>query len=129
MTTGSKRVLIADDEENIVTSLEFLLKRAGFEVSIAADGNEALARAEADRPHLVLLDIMMPGCNGYEVCQRLRARPELADMRIVMLTARGREAEAAKGLALGADEYITKPFSTRELVARVRALLDEDGEG
>lgn len=121
----TRRILIADDEENIVLSLEFLLQQAGYEVTTAADGETALRCAIEQRPDLLLLDVMMPRRSGYEVCQELRARPELASMKIVMLTARGREAEVAKGLAMGADAYITKPFSTRELVARVRELLGE----
>lgn len=123
MTGTAPRILIADDEENIVMSLEFLLRHAGFEVLTAADGEQALEKARAERPDLVLLDVMMPRRNGYEVCQELRSQPQFAGLKIVMLTARGREAEAAKGLAVGADAYITKPFSTRELVARIKSLL------
>ena len=118
-----KKVLIADDEPNIVISLEFLLRREGFEVLVAVDGEEALARARAERPDLVLLDVMMPKMNGFDVCQALRADPELAAMRILMLTAKGRETEVSKGLGLGADAYVTKPFSTKELVMQVRSLL------
>jgi DNA-binding response OmpR family regulator len=120
----SKRVLIADDEPNIVISLEFLLQREGFDVLVAVDGEEALAKARADKPDLVLLDVMMPKMNGFDVCQALRADAELAGMRIVMLTAKGRETEVSKGLGLGADAYVTKPFSTKELVAQVRSLLE-----
>ena len=123
MNGTAPRILIADDEENIVTSLEFLLRHAGFEVLTAADGEQALQMARAERPDLVLLDVMMPRRNGYEVCQELRSQPQFAALKIVMLTARGREAEAAKGLAMGADAYITKPFSTRELVTRIKSLL------
>ncbi len=119
----TKKVLIADDEPNIVISLEFLLRREGFEVLVACDGAEALAKAQAERPDLVLLDVMMPKMNGFDVCQALRADPELAAMRVMMLTAKGRETEVSKGLGLGADAYMTKPFSTKELVARVRSLL------
>jgi DNA-binding response OmpR family regulator len=121
---AAQRILIADDEENIVISLEFLLRQAGFDVLVARDGDAALDMARSQKPDLILLDVMMPGRNGYEVCQLLREDASMAATRIVMLTARGREAEAAKGLALGADEYVTKPFSTRELVARLRELLD-----
>ncbi len=121
--TMTKKVLIADDEQNIVISLEFLLRREGFEVFVASDGEEALARLRADKPDLVLLDVMMPKMNGFDVCQAIRADPDLADMRVLMLTAKGREAEVSKGLGLGADAYMTKPFSTKELVAQVRALL------
>lgn len=120
----TKRILIADDEPNILISLEFLLKREGYEVIAVQDGAEALARVRAERPDLVILDVMMPRRNGFEVCQDLRQDPEFAGTRIMMLTAKGRAAEMSKGLALGADLYLTKPFSTRELVARVKALLE-----
>lgn len=119
----TKKVLIADDEQNIVISLDFLLRREGFEVLIAADGEEALAKIRSDRPDLVLLDVMMPKMNGFDVCQALRADPELASIRVLMLTAKGRDTEVTKGLGLGADAYMTKPFSTKELVVKVRALL------
>lgn len=119
----TKKVLIADDEQNIVISLEFLLRREGFEVFVASDGVEALAKLRAEKPDLVLLDVMMPKMNGFDVCQALRADPELAGTRVLMLTAKGRETEVSKGLGLGADAYMTKPFSTKELVVKVRALL------
>lgn len=121
----TKRILIADDEPNIVVSLEFLMQRSGYEVMAAADGEQVLRLMATFRPHLVLLDIMLPLRNGFEVCQRVRENPEWKDTRIVMLTAKGREVEVAKGLALGADVYITKPFSTKELLAAVRQLLGE----
>ncbi len=120
----AKRVLVVDDEPNIVMSLRFLMEREGFEVEVAPTGEaalEALDRAPAD---LVLLDVMMPKLDGFEVCQRIRTNPTWATTKIVMLTARGREIEREKGLALGADAYVTKPFSTRELVARVKQMLD-----
>lgn len=120
----TKKVLIADDEPNIVISLEFLLRREGFDVVVAVDGEEALNKARSERPDLVLLDVMMPKMNGFDVCQALRADPELAAMRILMLTAKGRETEVSKGLGLGADAYVTKPFSTKELVVQVRSLLE-----
>jgi DNA-binding response OmpR family regulator len=119
-----KKVLIADDEPSIVTSLEFLVHEAGYEVQVARDGEQALALVEQFVPDLILLDVMMPRTSGYEVCRRLRERPEFRHIRIVMLSARGREAEVRKGLALGADTYITKPFSSRDLMAVVGALLD-----
>lgn len=118
-----KKILIADDEENIVISLEFLMKREGFEVIVAGDGEEALQRIHDDAPDLVLLDVMMPKKSGFEVCQEVRADPALNGVRILMLTAKGRDTEVAKGLALGADGYMTKPFSTKELVTQVHALL------
>jgi len=120
----TKKILIADDEPNIVISLEFLLKREGYEIVVAHNGAEALDRVRAERPDLAILDVMMPLRNGFEVCQDLRQDPEFANLRIMMLTAKGRDTEVSKGLALGADVYITKPFSTRELVAQVKALID-----
>jgi DNA-binding response OmpR family regulator len=120
----TRKVLIADDEPNIVISLEFLLRREGFEVLVAVDGDEALARARVEKPDLVLLDVMMPKMNGFDVCQALRADPGLAGMRVLMLTAKGRDTEVSKGLGLGADAYVTKPFSTKELVAQIRSLLE-----
>jgi len=121
----TKKILIADDEPSIVTALEFLLQRSGYEVQIARDGDEALRLAEAMHPDLVLLDIMMPVKSGYEVCRQMRERPELRDLKIIMLSAKGRDAEVAKGLTLGADVYVTKPFSTRDLMSRIHALLEE----
>ena len=121
----AKKVLIADDEPNIVASLEFLMHRAGYEVMVARNGEEALALVETARPDLVLLDVMMPRHSGYEVCQRMRERPEWRQIKILLLSAKGREAEVNKGLSLGADEYVTKPFSNRDLMARVRALLGD----
>jgi two-component system, OmpR family, alkaline phosphatase synthesis response regulator PhoP len=120
------KVLIVDDEPNIVTSLRFLMKKNGFETSVARDGEEALAEVERFRPDLVLLDAMMPVRDGYEVCQQLRASG-WTDLKIIMLTAKGRDTEVAKGLAVGADAYVTKPFSTRELVEQVSRLLAGGG--
>jgi DNA-binding response OmpR family regulator len=118
-----KKVLIVDDEPNIVISLEFLMKREGFEVSIARDGEEALHKVAESRPDLMLLDVMMPKKSGYEVCQQLRSDPAHAGIKIIMLTAKGRDTEVAKGLDLGADAYMTKPFSTKDLVVQVKSLL------
>jgi DNA-binding response OmpR family regulator len=123
----AKRVLIVDDEPNIVASLEFLLRQSGYEVHVAADGAAALRQVQALAPDLVLLDVMMPETNGYDVCQRIRAHPEWRNVRIVILSAKGREAEMTKGLSLGADAYVTKPFSNAELVARIGELLQEGG--
>lgn len=116
-------VLVVDDEPNIVLSLEFLLKQVGYDVRVARDGEQALASMAEAKPGLVLLDVMMPKRDGYDVCQTIRANPDWADVRIIMLTAKGREVERQKGLALGADEYITKPFSTRDVVEKVRSFL------
>jgi DNA-binding response OmpR family regulator len=117
------RILIVDDEPNIVISLEYLMKKEGFEVAVATDGEAALLKAAEFVPDLILLDVMMPKKSGFEVCETLRADPALAAVKIIMLTAKGRETEVAKGLALGADAYITKPFSTKELVLQIKALL------
>lgn len=119
----SHKILVADDEPNIVISLEYLLKREGYTVLIARDGQEALESIAREQPDLVLLDVMMPKKTGFEVCQEVRASDALAGIKILMLTAKGRDTDVAKGLALGADAYITKPFSTRELVQKVAELL------
>ncbi len=120
----SRSVLVVDDEPNIVLSLEFIMKQAGFEVRVARDGDEALGAIEASPPDLVLLDVMMPNRDGYDVCQTIRANPAWTDIHIIMLTAKGRDIEREKGMALGADDYITKPFSTREVIARVEQFLE-----
>jgi DNA-binding response OmpR family regulator len=117
------RVLIADDEPNIVAALEFLLQRSGFQVHIARNGDEALRQIEEHMPDLVVLDVMMPLRSGYDVCRRVREREDWQHIKIVMLSAKGRDVDANKGLTLGADLYISKPFSTKELVARINRLL------
>jgi DNA-binding response OmpR family regulator len=117
------KILIADDEPNILISLEYLMKREGFEVHLARDGREALAMLQQERPRLVLLDVMMPHLSGFEVCQALRADEALKDTLVLMLTAKGRDTDVAKGLGVGADAYMTKPFSTKELVQKVRTML------
>jgi DNA-binding response OmpR family regulator len=117
------KILVADDEPNILLSLEFLLHREGFEVSVARNGQQTLDAIRTSPPDLLVLDVMMPVKSGLEVCQQLRADPATSRLPILMLTAKGRETDMAKGLALGADAYMTKPFSTRELVAKVRSLL------
>jgi DNA-binding response OmpR family regulator len=121
------RILIADDEPNIVVSLEYLMKREGFEVDVATDGEAALEAVASFRPDLILLDIMLPKKDGFEVCQQIRANPEWHGVKVVMLTAKGRDTEVTKGLALGADAYVTKPFSTKDLVAQARKLLGLGG--
>ena len=122
----SHRVLIVDDERNILIPLEYLLKREGFTVSVARDGEEGLVAIRTQRPDLVVLDVMMPKLDGFAVLQAVRADPELASTRIMILTAMDREAERNKGLMLGADAYMPKPFSTKELIANVHRLLDID---
>src|SRR5574343_436797 len=119
----SHKILIVDDEPNIVMSLEFLLKKEGFITETAGDGDAALEKARSFMPDLILLDVMMPKKSGFEVCEILRADAALNATRIIMLTAKGRETEQAKGLALGADAYMLKPFSTKDLVTRIRELL------
>ncbi|TVO76941.1 response regulator transcription factor [Sedimenticola selenatireducens] len=119
----TQHILIVDDEKNIVISIDYLLRREGFEVSVAHDGEEGLNLIKSQHPDLVLLDVMMPKLNGFQVCELVKQDPALASVRIIMLTAKGRDAEKEKGLALGADAYITKPFATRDLVAQVKALL------
>lgn len=118
-----KKILIVDDEPNIVISLEFLMKKEGFEIDVAVDGEEALAKVGSFAPDLVLLDVMMPKKSGFEVCEALRADAAQAGLKIVMLTAKGRDTEVAKGLAIGADAYVTKPFSTKDLVGQVKRIL------
>lgn len=118
-----KTVLIVDDEPNIVISLEFLIKQAGFGVRIAKDGEEALAAVAESLPDLILLDVSIPKRDGFDVCQTIRKNPAWANVPIIMLTAKGRDIEREKGMALGADLYLTKPFSTRELTDKVKSIL------
>ena len=119
----SHKILIADDEPNIVISLEYLMKRAGHEVLVARDGQEAIDTLRRERPRLVLLDVMMPKKSGFEVCQELRADESLKGTLILMLTAKGRDTDVDKGLVVGADAYMTKPFATKDLVAKVAEML------
>ncbi len=122
----TRSVLVVDDEPNIVLSLEFLIEQAGYEVRVARDGESALRAIEESVPDLVLLDVMIPKRDGYDVCRTIRANPEWNGIRIIMLTAKGRDVEREKGIALGADDYITKPFSTRQVVERVNRFLAPD---
>jgi len=119
-----KKILIADDEPNIVAALQFLLQQGGYETQVAHNGEDALKLVEACLPDLVLLDVMMPIRSGYEVCTRIRERADWRHIKVVMLSAKGREAEVNKGLAMGADLFVTKPFSTRDLMAKIRGLLE-----
>ena len=121
----SKKILIAEDEPSIVVALEYLLQRRGYDVHIARNGDEALKQIEAHVPDLVLLDVMMPLRSGYDVCKQVRERPDWRHIKIVMLSAKGRDAEVNKGLAAGADLYVTKPFSTREMIENINRLLDK----
>jgi len=119
----SKKVLIVDDEPSIIVALQFLMEQNGYETLVAFSGEEAMETIARQHPDLILLDIMLPVVDGFEVCQRVRENPEWKNIRIVLVTALGSEANAAKGLALGADAYITKPFANADLVAKVKELL------
>jgi DNA-binding response OmpR family regulator len=119
-----KEILIVDDEPSIVVPIQFLMEQQGYSVLIAENGHDALDMIYKYIPDLVLLDIMLPGIDGYEVCEIVRLNPKLRGVKVIFLTAKGREVEIAKGLALGADAYITKPFSNAELVAKVKTVLN-----
>ena len=119
----SKKIALVDDEPNILLSLEFLVKRSGYSVKTAADGQAALELVESWHPDLLVLDINMPRLNGFDVCQTLREKPHYENLKIIMLTAKGREVEREKGLAMGADDYVTKPFSTQEMMDKINALM------
>ena len=120
-----KKILIADDEPNIVVSLEFLMKQKGYVVKTVNNGEEALSAVREFGPDLILLDVMMPRMSGYDVCQKIRENLAWSAIRIVMLSAKGRDIEVNKGIAVGADAYVTKPFSTKDLIAKVQELLGE----
>lgn len=119
----TKSILVVEDEPNIVLSLQFLMKQAGFDVRVARDGDEALREVESRAPDLILLDVMIPKRDGYDVCQTIRANPDWAYIYIIMLTAKGREVDREKGISLGANDYVTKPFSTRDLTEKVKQIL------
>ena len=124
----AKSVLIVEDEKNISFALTHLMKRQGYDVQVAQDGEEALSMVEQSAPHLMLLDVMMPKADGYEVCERIRANPAWKSIKIIMLSAKGSGIEVEKGMALGADAYVTKPFSTRDLAEKVNAMLTDSDE-
>ncbi|BAU57636.1 response regulator [Halorhodospira halochloris] len=121
----SQEILIVDDEQNIVLSLQFLMRQQGYSVRTAEDGEQAIAALNEHLPDLVLLDVMMPRKDGYEVCQTIRQTPQWSQLPVIMLTAKGREVEREKGMAMGANDYITKPFSTSDVVEVVRSYLGE----
>lgn len=123
-----KEILIVDDEPSIVVPIQFLMEQQGYSVLVAENGEDALDAIYKYKPDLILLDIMLPRIDGYEVCEIVRLNPEYRGIKIIFLTAKGREVEIAKGLALGANAYITKPFSNTELVAKVKELLDNTNE-
>lgn len=118
------KILIVDDEPSIIVALQFLMEQNGFETLVAFSGEEAMEIISQHRPALVLLDIMLPVVDGFEVCQRIRENPEWKEIRIVLVTALGSDANVTKGLDLGADAYVTKPFSNADLVAKVKELLE-----
>jgi DNA-binding response OmpR family regulator len=119
------QILIVDDEPNIVVPLEFLMEQNGYDVVVAHSGEEALESIAKYKPDLILLDIMLPGIDGFEVCQIVRLKPEWQKTKIIFLTAKGRDVDIAQGMVLGADAYITKPFSNAEIVGKVRELLND----
>jgi DNA-binding response OmpR family regulator len=123
----SKKVLIVDDEPGIIVALQFLMEQNGYATMVAFSGEEAMEAVAKHHPDLMLLDIMLPVVDGFEVCQRVRENPDWSDIRIVLVTALGNEANVTKGLDLGADAYITKPFSNADLVAKVKELLECHG--
>lgn len=116
-------ILVAEDEPNIVLSLQFIMKKAGFDVRVAEDGEKALREIEQRTPDVILLDIMLPKRDGFSVCELIKAKPEWADIKIIFLSAKSRDTDKQRAMGMGADDYITKPFSTRALVDRVSELL------
>ncbi|HEX5501924.1 MAG TPA: response regulator [Thermomicrobiales bacterium] len=121
------RILLVDDEPYILRSLSYLLTREGYAVTTASNGEEGLARLRALRPRLVFLDIMMPRMNGYEVCEQIKQDPATAGTYVIMLSAKGQQIDRERGLLGGADEYMTKPFSPREVAQRVREIVAREG--
>ena len=121
----TQKILIVDDEPNIVVPLQFLMERNGYETVVAQSGEEALEMISKEHPDLILLDIMLPGIDGFEVCEIVKLKPEWKGIKIIFLTAKGRDVDIAKGMVLGADEYVTKPFSNKQIVESVKRLLEE----
>lgn len=119
------KVLIVDDEPNIVLPLQFLMEQNNYQVNVASSGEEAIEKIMQFEPDLILLDIMLPGIDGYEVCEIVRLNPKYKQIKIIFLTAKGRDVDVAKGLVLGADEYIIKPFANVEVVTKVKKLLGD----
>ena len=120
----NKKILIADDEPYILRSLSFVLKKEGFDIETACNGEEALEKAQQFKPKILFLDVMMPKKDGYEVCNELKSNPETKDIYIIILTAKGQIIDKEKGLTTGADEYITKPFSPLEIVNKVKKIME-----
>jgi len=124
-----KHILLVEDEDNIAIALEFLIRRMGHDPHRVADGDAALDAIERERPDLVVLDVMLPKRSGYEVCQMIRRAPDLRDVKVLMMTAGGGEMERRKGLALGADAFLMKPFATEDLKAEIATLLAGEADG
>ena len=124
MGDAAKSILVVEDEDNIALALEHLMRREGYRLSRVANGADAMPAITRDHPDLVLLDVMLPEVSGYEICQSVRLDPALADVKILMMTARGNQMERRKGLALGADGFISKPFDVADLKAEVKRLLE-----
>lgn len=118
-----KKILVVDDEPNIVRSLAYILKKEGYDVSTAGDGEQAMDMVRDSKPHLMILDVMMPRKNGYDVCRAVKSDPELMDIHVIMLTAKGQEGDREVGLSTGADEYISKPFSPKHVVSKVKEII------
>ncbi len=119
----AKKILLVDDDPNILLSLEFLMRKNGYEVLVARNGTEALELLNAEVPHLTVLDIMMPDVDGYEICRFIKNSDVLKEGKVIFLSAKSKETDIAKGLSLGADLYVTKPFSTKELVKKIAELI------
>jgi DNA-binding response OmpR family regulator len=118
-----RKILVVDDEPHVIRSLTFVLEKEGYNVSSATNGEEALAKIQESKPRLMLLDVMMPKKNGYEVCKEVKGDSSLSDIHIIMLTAKGQEADREKGFSAGADEFMTKPFSLMAVVGKAKELL------
>ena len=121
----NRKILIVDDEPNIVVPLQFLMEKIGYETVVAQSGEEALEVIPKENPDLILLDIMLPGVDGFEVCEIVKLKPEWKHIKIIFLTAKGRDVDIATGMILGADEYIAKPFSNKQIVESVQKLLED----
>ena len=124
-TKPKAKVLVVDDEPNILMSLEFLMRKSGYEVYIARDGAEAMQLVHEQHPSVLVLDIMMPEVDGYEVCRLIKTNPGLAQIKVIFLSAKSKEADIDRGYAAGADLYLTKPFSTKELVKRIQEFIPQ----
>ncbi|GCD77571.1 hypothetical protein JCM31826_10530 [Thermaurantimonas aggregans] len=124
MTNSDIKILIVDDEPAIIMSLDFLIRKAGYQLFIARNGQEALDIAASEHPHIAVLDIMMPDVDGFEVCRRIKAQPDTSDVRIIFLSAKSKQEDVERGLAMGADFYITKPFSNKHLMEKIKLLAD-----